>query len=354
MAGATDAVTDPVRVVRPTLRCLLEDLKQEISPEELRVAARTAEGDMYDDEFYLFPVPLTDARHAVLDKANLIASDPAAPRERIEVLTDRFAVKVKTGDRRGALWQDDSGTWWLLAAGRRKDDGSGDFYVGLEPMAADSSSIAPTDADRRYEQLEAAYADECEAERAAQGLVVDALFRASREPGTTAELAVFGAAVAVRIDLDEGGLAVLEMQWTLHQFQDQDRFPADVLAMVPGRESIDLWEYLPPPASSDSPQAWFTYVPQEWVEHLATCAEIDDLISGTDGWASPTPFSDGSEHYSHWAQSKVVTLAYVSGIEIVSLCGARVVAHRDYEKLPICPTCDESLALLRNLRASED
>jgi hypothetical protein len=49
-----------------------------------------------------------------------------------------------------------------------------------------------------------------------------------------------------------------------------------------------------------------------------------------------------------------VTLAYVTGIEIVALCGARVVAHRDYERFPVCPLCEESLALLRQLKLDAD
>lgn len=66
-------------------------------------------------------------------------------RERVETITDRYAIQVKTGDRRGALWQDDDGTWWLLAAGRRKDDGSGGFYRDLQRFSTDSSpNIAST------------------------------------------------------------------------------------------------------------------------------------------------------------------------------------------------------------------
>ena len=120
--------SDVQRVVRATLRCLREDLADEVTPKALRNALRTVLIDIAADPSYLLPCPLVDAQHAVLDKANQLATDAAAVRERIESLTDRYAIKVKTGDRRAALWQDDSGTWWLLAAGRRKNDTSGDFY----------------------------------------------------------------------------------------------------------------------------------------------------------------------------------------------------------------------------------
>ena len=94
-------------------------------------------------------------------------------------------------------------------------------------------------------------------------------------------------------------------------------------------------------------------MPQEWVDHLATTVELDDLLATVEDWSPPNPSSDGSDHFSHRARASVVMLAYVTGIEIVGLCGARVAAHRDYEKFPVCPKCEESLALLRQLGRPE-
>lgn len=342
------------RLVRPTLRCLHEDLAQEVEPDEVRIALRTAIEDMADDPTYLLPCALVDIGHPVLEKANLIASEDAAPRERIVAITDRHVIKVKTGDRRGALWEDDNGTWWLLAAGRRKDDGSGDFYRDLERFSRDSSPIAPAEADQRYHRFEEAYSAECEAERLTHGQVLGALLAAAQAPGSTVDVEVFGASVSIRVVPDEDGLAVLEMSWEFAQFEQQDRFPMDVLAMVPGRESLDDWQYQPPRRDDDSPHSWFTYVTDEWVEHMATSAELDDLLTNGDAWAPINPSSDGSEHFSHLAKGSIVTLAYATGIEIVGLCGASVVAHRDYEKFPICPSCQENLELLRQLRTSTE
>lgn len=237
--------SDDKRLVRPTFRCLRDDLAQEAGPAELRMALPTLIDDLAADPTHLLPCPLVDVDHAVLDKANLIARDEAAHREPIVVITDRHVIKVKTGDRRAALWQDDIGTWWLLAAGRRKDDGPGDFYRELKRFSKDSSPIAPTEADERYHRLEAAYAAECEAERQAHGAVLGALLTAARGPGSAVVVEVFGAT----------------------------------------------------------------------------------------------------------AKRSIVTLAYVTGIEIVGLCGASVVAHRDYEKYPVCPSCQENLELLRQLRS---
>lgn len=341
------------RIVRATFRCLLEDLGQEVGPEALRDALRSVVADMADDPTYLLPCALVDAEHQVLDKANLIAADDAAPRERIDVLADRYAIKVKTGDRRAALWRDDDGTWWLLAAGRRKNDTSGDFYREIERFSDDASAIAPTDVDLRYQRLEAAYEKECAAERAAHAAVLAAVLAAARTPATAVEVEVLGAVVSVRIDPDEDGLAVVEMSWEFTKFDQQDRFPMDILAMVPGREDIEAWDYLPPSRGSDSPHTWFTYVTGEWVEHMATSAELDELLVNGDDWQPVNPWSDGSEHFSHLAKGSIVTLAYVTGIEIQALCGASIVAHRDYERFPVCPVCQENLILLRSIRAPD-
>ena len=45
------------RVVRATLRCLREDLAQEVGPDELRIALRTVVEDMAADPTYLLPCP---------------------------------------------------------------------------------------------------------------------------------------------------------------------------------------------------------------------------------------------------------------------------------------------------------
>jgi hypothetical protein len=342
--------TDKKLCVRPTLRCLLEDLGHEVSPDDLRASIRTFARDQAEDPNFLLPCPLLTTSHAVLDKANMLAGDEGAARERIETISDRYAIKIKTGDRRGALWQDHDGTWWLLAAGRRKDDGPGDFYRELERFSTDSSAIAPTEADRRYQRLEEAYAAELEAERAAQAAVLGAVLLASRTPNTPLEIEVFGATVAITVFPDDPGLAVLEVGWTFDRYDEQDRFPEDVLAMVPGRGNLDAWDYLPARPGNGSLPTWYTYVPEEWVEHMATSAELDELLGDDENWTPVDPTTDGSEHFSHIAKGSIVTMAYATGIEIIGLCGARVVAHRDYERFPVCPACAENLALLRGLR----
>lgn len=349
---ADDRTRSIPKRVRPTIRCLLEDLRPDIEAGEMREALKTAEADLEADAWYLFPATLDQTPHAVLDKANSLAADPNADRVRIEAITDRHVIKVKTGPSRAAMWRDEDGQWWLLAAGRRRDDGARDFYRELEKYSNDSSPIAPTQRDKDYLRLEAAYSKERELERTVHARVLQALLEAASNPGEWFSLEAFGAQASLRIEPDEGGLALVEVTWRMVEYAQQQRFPADLLAMIPAGQNIKDWRCLAPPPESGMDQLWYMDVTEVWVKNLAVSAELDELAQFTNNWAAKDPVSDGSENFSHWALGRVVTRAYVEGIEIIGLCGARVVAYRDYEDLPVCDKCNESFALLRQLRAA--
>src|SRR5690606_22119055 len=134
------------------------------------------------------------------------------------------------------------------------------------------------DDDRRYERLEAAYRAECATERATHTDVVRALLNAAQHPSESTSVHAFGAEISITITPDAEGLHVVEMSWDFASFDQQDRFPMDVLAMVPDHESIDVWDYIPPRSDSDSPHTWYTYAPDSWVVQMATSAELDQLL----------------------------------------------------------------------------
>jgi len=195
--------------------------------------------------------------------------------------------------------------------------------------------------------LETAYARECELERTVHAKVLQAIFQAASTPGEWISLEAFGAQVSLRIVPEEDDLAIVEVTLRMLDYTDQQRLPADLLALIPGGQDIGDWGYLAPP---DMDPLWYMYVTDVWVENLAVSAELDLLEPYTNRLAAKDPVSDGSENFSHWAKRNVVTRAYIEGIEIIGLCGARVVAHRNYEDLPVCDQCNETLALLRHLR----
>jgi hypothetical protein len=47
------------------------------------------------------------------------------------------------------------------------------------------------------------------------------------------------------------------------------------------------------------------------------------------------------DRYAHYAKKNDVARAYVTGEEIVALCGKRWVPSRDPSRYPVCPTCRE-------------
>ena len=322
-------------VVRPTIRCLLEDFADELPGSvlrEVREAAAAAPGTCL----------LPEIDHPLVRRAGEIAGEPAARREPIQVITDRLCIKVKTGPRRGALWQDDAGRWWLLAAGWRKDDGPGDFYEEIARFAGDSKLIAPTEVDVKLALLDDAYAAELEREQAAQRQVLAALLEAVSHPALPAETEVFGARVRIRVDADDDDVDRLTVSFEFERFEEQDRFPADVLEYVPVG-SFDVWEYLPAFREGDQP-IWWTLVSAAWVEWLQVAAELDQLPDQPAAMASSR---ESGEQHAHYVSGRVVTLAYVEGVEIRGLCGYAFTPSRNPEALPVCPRCAEAYRLLR-------
>ena len=331
------------RVVRPTLRCLLEDLRDEVGPPELRAALATLEADIADPA-YVLPVPLAAAEHLVLDKANMLALDEAAPRKPIKSAADRGAIKVKTSDRRGFLWQDPSGAWWLLGTGVRRD-----YYEDIDEDTL--AALAPTDADRRLAAMEAAYIAECEADRDAQRQILSALIAAAAAPGTGARVELFGAVVDIVVDDDaDDDVGELTMSWDFVAFDDQDRFPVDLLALVPGFQEIDQWEFLPPLAPGQAP-CWYTYVPRAWMEWLVGMGDVSRLLG--EGWSPPNPVADDSDLYAHYTPPAMMAIGYVEGVQVTAICGTRFAPSRLPDHFPVCSRCEDALRVFREVAGGE-
>jgi hypothetical protein len=53
------------------------------------------------------------------------------------------------------------------------------------------------------------------------------------------------------------------------------------------------------------------------------------------------------DRFAHYGRKDAVSRAYVTGEEIVALCGKRFVPTRDPSRYPVCPTCTEILAARR-------
>lgn len=102
------------RPVRPTLRCLREDLGQAIPRVD---------------------TPLDEIGHPLLVKAAGQFGDGETPHERIAAIDDQVLFKVKVQRWRGAVWIDGEDDPWLVAAGRREDGSPDDFYASFAARA---------------------------------------------------------------------------------------------------------------------------------------------------------------------------------------------------------------------------
>lgn len=98
--------------VRPTLRCLRDDLALPIPHVD---------------------TPLSEISHPVLAKAAERFADGQTPQERITAIDDRVLFKVKVQRWRGAVWVDGS-LAWLVAAGQREEGSPDDFYASLTDL----------------------------------------------------------------------------------------------------------------------------------------------------------------------------------------------------------------------------
>jgi hypothetical protein len=73
----------------------------------------------------------------------------------------------------------------------------------------------------------------------------------------------------------------------------------------------------------------------------------------TDAPATDPRLDDGSggdhDRFAHYVRKDQLTRALVEGTPVVALCGKKWVPCRDPERYPVCPTCQEVLAAIRNL-----
>lgn len=239
-------MAEPIRRVRPTLRCLREDL-------ELPVPPATQ--------------PLGEIDHPLLAKAAAQFADPGAKHERIRAIDDHVLFKAKVQRWRGAVWID-ADQPWLVAAGYREDGSGEDFYAALEAdgraararynadhpdgLKSETSSahLLPERADFVRYRAEAGVRFVRRVRGAVQALVRDSL-RDGREH--TVEFDTFTLGLQVRADHGHETYAAVRITGSVPA-----NLTAIILGNVPGCDQ-DSWypEYaLPERELLPAEQAW--------------------------------------------------------------------------------------------------
>ncbi|WP_370154735.1 hypothetical protein [Streptacidiphilus sp. EB129] len=215
--------------------------------------------------------PLDELDHPLLAKADEQFADPDTPHERIAAVDDQVLFKVKVQRWRGALWSDDSSAdvpLWLIAAGRREDGSTTDFYALLAATAVaararynathtaalttntHTAHLLPDDSDHSRYRAEAAV----RLERRLAGTVRD-LARTSLLDGREHQGSVAGARLGIQIRASQGHETYVAVRIT---GSVPDALVVTVLDLVPGC-ALDGWfpEYsLPERPLEAAEQAW--------------------------------------------------------------------------------------------------
>jgi hypothetical protein len=236
--------------VRPTVRCLREDLELPVPPAH---------------------VPLDEIDHPLLRKAAEQFAAEDTPHERIRAIDDVVLFKVKTGRWRGAVYSDDPEAdvkEWLVAAGTREEGSPDDFYTALHADAraarqrynvendkalttdTHTAHLLPSPDDRDRYLIEAAT-------RLARRLntAVRELVRGSLHDGHehAADFAGFRLGVIVRAEEGHETYVAIRITGSVHK-----GLAATILSRVPGCDP-DAWfpEYaLPERELLPAEQAW--------------------------------------------------------------------------------------------------
>lgn len=220
----------PAEPVRPTLRCLREDL-------ELAVPAVAR--------------PLDEIDHPLLRRAAERFAEPETAHERIRAIDDQVLFKVKAQRWRGAVWVDqDTGMPWLVAGGRREDGSPDDFYAALETSAKaakaryNDAHIPPLSTDTYVGHLlpgredELRYRAEAAArtERRLRPLVHDLIRKSLLDGHEHAEI-LDGAALGIHVRADQGHETYVAIRII---GAVPERLAATILSLVPGCE-LETW-----------------------------------------------------------------------------------------------------------------
>lgn len=124
-----------VRRVRPTMRCLTEDLGISLPSED---------------------VDLGEIDHPLTAETRRLAPLSPEGQKRVLAIDDRLVYRVQFSDRRGATWVDEENQIvWLLGAGDRREGSAEDAYVYFEELHR-AGRLMPTPKDYMRDRVEGA------------------------------------------------------------------------------------------------------------------------------------------------------------------------------------------------------
>jgi Protein of unknown function (DUF3039) len=329
---------------RPTIRCLLAELRPEVRDPNQRSAL--ASGNLRD----LGKIPLNTIDHPLLEKAVTLVGCPPAElhKRRISAVRDQVWQRVKSENLRGAVWIDKAGMPWLCVAGIRKDGDVEDFYATFERKCVGGSDIfLPTETDQKRLRLEVADAADRDRRHALTVAVLDAITTAARtSEAQRVSLPTFvnpqsqfseGAQLDVAVSSngpDYPNEITLSVEITNFADARYDDVLFEVQAGIPGVPLND-WDVAPSVDGQRDP-CWYVIVPEGWLERLLSDADA----RGTSVMAlSPLDMVDGPDGFAHIVPRTGLAQAIVDGHVVRAACGRTFIPGRDPEDADVCIPC---------------
>lgn len=335
---------------RPTRRCVLEDLANDIRDDDQR-------REVQDGRLPHVSVPLHSLNHPIVGfAAERFADTPPDPSDSIRSVRDNPWWKCRFSRWRGVvLWRNPDEQCWLGYVGYRREGDPDDAYAYFTASCSgaggvDSSHYLPVEDDLTRLAAEELYAKKVEAAREVRDAVITSLLAAVGSVPSQHEVAVAAGRIRLEVlplgDLGELRLSV-EVDW---QEEGAGDLLVAVLDAVPGIAE-DEWEPVPAVGGHASP-LWIALVNQEWVQKLRDAADEHGVAALA---ADPTLAADEPDGFAHIVRRDQVTRASVEGRMLRTVCGRRIVPRHDWRSVPECPSCaDTYAAAQRALEAARE
>lgn len=292
--------------------------------------------------------PLSSLRHPILLKCrNTFEAKPHDRRSRrpIACSRDLRLEEIRFSQWRAAIWLDDDGVQWIVAAGRAKGNHEDreDFYEILDRQCSTEEgrdALLPTDADRNLLKRETAARILTDWELSLQPIVARLLENAvttgrSRtaipHPIHSRLLTELELEVAIGADVEEFVLTFINHQQ-----------PGSPLAYALERRL--LISIAPPEQDWDVGSGIYAAMEapghaQSQIGELRRAVDENRLLESTPGQSA------------HRAHRRHIGDAAVSGRALRALCGVFFVPRTDPEKLPCCTECEQTYNSLPPIRS---
>lgn len=210
--------------VRPTLRCLVEDLGLPIPP---------------------LDVDLGTIDNPIVEEARRLAPDSPKGQKRILAIKSPLIYRLRHSDRRGATWVDPANTLWLLAVERRREGAEDDAYEYFADLHRRGQLLPNRDDELRF-RAELAAEIVVGIREDVVALCTEAIFNLELGQPFARELSLAGR-IPARIRAVPGGVREIWLAISIREV-DGNYYPASWRDLIFAAVEIELrpddWEWV--------------------------------------------------------------------------------------------------------------